>query len=243
MNAIEISNLHKSFGATSVLKGLDLVIKPGSFFGLLGPNGAGKSTTINIISGLTMRSSGDVNVFGHDVDREYKKTRSLIGLSQQEFNLDRLFTIEQLFMYQGGMHGLSGKELKEKVYFFLMRFGLWEHRHQRPHRLSGGQKRRAMVAKALLHDPKILILDEPTAGIDVELRLDLWDYLRRINKEGKTILLTTHYLEEAKELCDEIAILHQGQILIHESTPNVLKQCEGNLLNYFVPETKREINV
>lgn len=242
-SAIEIISLRKSFSNLEVLKGIDLIIKPGTFFGLLGPNGAGKSTTINIISGLTLKTQGTVKVFGYDIEKEYRKIRPLIGLAQQEANLDRHFSVYQALVYQGGLYGLPQKKAKEIVYELFMRFGLWETRNIQSHRLSGGLKRRAMLVKALIHQPQILILDEPTAGIDVELRIDLWNYLKKLNKEGKTIILTTHYLEEAKALCDEIAILHQGKILIHNTTEKVIEHSQGNLMNYFIPSPKEEAYV
>ncbi len=232
--AIEILGLVKNFNAAPVLKGIDLTLPQGTFFGLLGPNGAGKSTTINIIAGLTAKSQGSVKVFGYDVEKEYKKSRSLIGLAHQEFNLDRFLTLFDLLVYQGGLFGLRLKESKQRVEELLLRFGLWEHRTKKHQRLSGGLKRRAMIVKALIHAPQILILDEPTAGVDVELRLALWDYLKTLNKEGKTIVLTTHYLEEAKALCNEIAILHEGKILIHDTKEKVLENSHGDLHNYFI---------
>ncbi len=232
--AIEILGLIKNFNKTPILKGIDLIIPQGTFFGLLGPNGAGKSTTIHIIAGLTLKSQGTVKVFGYDVDTDYKHTRPLIGLAQQEFNLDRYLTLFDLLVYQGGLFGLRFSESKKRVEELLVRFGLWEHRLKKHQRLSGGLKRRAMIVKALIHQPKILILDEPTAGVDVELRLALWEYLKTLNKEGKTIVLTTHYLEEAKALCNEIAILHEGKILIHDTKEKVLENSRGDLHNYFI---------
>src|SRR3989338_4708614 len=240
--ALTICNLHKNFHSLEVLKGINLNIKSGMFFGLLGPNGAGKSTTINILAGLTLKSKGDVKIFGYDIEKDYKTVRQFIGLSQQEFNLDRFFTLHDLLLYQGGLYGLRQTEVKKRVEELLQRFGLWEHRHQKPHRLSGGLKRRAMIVKALIHDPKILILDEPTAGVDVELRHDLWNYLKKLNREGKTIILTTHYLEEAKTLCDEIAILLEGKILIHDSIEKVIEHSKGDLINYFIEEDQEQVH-
>ena len=234
MFAIEIHNLHKNYEDLHVLKGIDLQIRPGSFFGLLGPNGAGKSTTINIISGLTIKSKGTVRIFGYDVEKEYRATRQLIGLSQQEFNLDRFFRLRELLIYQANFFGLRKKEAHKRVDELLVRFGLYDHRNQFPNRLSGGLKRRVMILKALLHTPKLLILDEPTAGVDVQLRIDLWNYLKELNKNGTTILLTTHYLEEATALCDSIAILHEGKILIYDTKEKVIEHSKGNLMNYFL---------
>jgi ABC-2 type transport system ATP-binding protein len=241
--AIELSGLYKNYNGLEVLKGLNLKIKPGTFFGLLGPNGAGKSTTINIICGLANRTAGTVEVFGKDVTLDYRNVKRRIGLSQQEYNLDRFFELAKYLSYHAKLFGLESNLIEERVEKLLNQFGLWEHRNKKPHRLSGGLKRRVMLVKALIHDPDILILDEPTAGVDVELRLDLWNFLKQINQQGKTIFLTTHYLEEAQSLCDEIAIISKGLIAIHDTTQNVLTHSKGNLMNYFISEEKQNNHV
>ena len=209
----ESRNLVKRYNSLEALRGISLEIRQGSFFGFLGPNGAGKTTTIHILTGLCTRTSGDVRVFGRDVSRDYVFCRRKIGLGPQEFNFDRFFSIRKILEFEAGYFGMSRRAARRRVQELLERFGLWEKRDEKSTKLSGGLKRRLLVAKALVHDPDILILDEPTAGVDVELRLELWDYLTELNRAGKTVLLTTHYLEEAEKLCGEIAIIHQGRIV------------------------------
>ncbi|OGQ18549.1 MAG: hypothetical protein A3B70_05100 [Deltaproteobacteria bacterium RIFCSPHIGHO2_02_FULL_40_11] len=238
--AIEISGLKKTYGTTHVLQGIDLKIQRGSFFGLLGPNGAGKTTTIHIICGLTLASGGRVQIFGKDHLTHYREARRAIGLSGQEYNLDRFFPLHKSLTYHGRLFGIPKLKLKNQIEKLLHQFGLHEHRNHKTHKLSGGLKRRMMMVKALLHDPEILILDEPTAGVDVELRIDLWNFLRKFNQEGKTIILTTHYLEEAENLCQEIAILSKGKIAICDTKENVIQQAKGNLMNYFITEKQSE---
>ena len=227
-NAIEISGLTKSYdGKVHALNGVDIQIKKGEFFGLLGPNGAGKTTTINILTGLVFRDKGSTKVFGRDTVKEYRYTRSKIGIAAQEFSVDWFFPIEKLLYYQAGYYGIKQKDAKPMINDLLNRLGLSKKRDARLRQLSGGMKRRFQLAKALVHDPEIIILDEPTAGVDVELRRDLWQYLKDLHKAGKTILLTTHYIEEAELLCENIAIIDEGKIL-KKGTPKSLTRELGN---------------
>ena len=211
--AIKISGLTKSYGSITALKGVDITINQGEFFGLLGPNGAGKTTTINILTGLVFPDKGSALVFGRDTILDYRFTRSKIGVSAQEISIDWFFPIERLLFFQAGYYGIPPKKAKPKIEELLIRLGLEKKRNSRLRQLSGGMKRRFQLAKALVHDPEIIILDEPTAGVDVELRRDLWDYLRDLHRLGKTILLTTHYIEEAELLCGNVAIIDGGEIL------------------------------
>ena len=225
--AIEVNNLWKVYqGGLEALKGINLSIPIGSFYGLLGPNGAGKTTTIGIITGLVNITSGSASIMGHDSVKDFRRARRLVGLSPQELNFDVFFTMEELLEFQAGYYGLSAKQSKERATLMLEQFGLIEKRKARSRELSGGMKRRVQIAKALVHDPPIVILDEPTAGVDIELRHMLWDYLRKINKEGKTILLTTHYIEEAEQLCETVSIIDDGKIIATDS-PEKLTQSHG----------------
>jgi len=208
------------------LKGIDLEIKSGQFFGLLGPNGAGKSTLIHSIMGLVLPTSGSAKVFGHDVVDDYKTSRMLCGLAPQEINLDWFLTVEQTLDFHGGYYGMRKVERKQRTEELLEAFSLTDKRKAKVRFLSGGMKRRMVLARALMHGPKFLILDEPTAGVDVELRLELWRYMKKVNKEGTTILLTTHYIEEAEELCDQIALIDKGKIL-NRGTVSELKKTYG----------------
>ena len=219
--AIQIKGLKKSYNNTLALKGVDIEISKGEFFGLLGPNGAGKTTTINILTGLVFKDAGTCLVFEKDIVKDYRYTRSKIGIAAQELSVDWFFTIEKLLYFQAGYYGISTKKAKTKVDELLERLGLDKKRDSRLRQLSGGMKRRFQIAKALVHDPDILILDEPTAGVDVELRHDLWKYLKELHKKGKTILLTTHYIEEAELLCDNVAIIEEG-IILKEGSPKQL---------------------
>ena len=227
-NAIEISGLTKSYdGKVHALNGVDIQIKEGEFFGLLGPNGAGKTTTINILTGLVFRDKGTTKVFGRDTVKDYRYTRSKIGIAAQEFSVDWFFPIEKLLYYQAGYYGIKQKDAAPMVNDLLDRLGLSKKRDARLRQLSGGMKRRFQLAKALVHDPEIIILDEPTAGVDVELHRDLWQYLKDLHKSGKTILLTTHYIEEAELLCENIAIIDEGKIL-KEGAPKSLTRELGS---------------
>ncbi|MFL2988216.1 MAG: ABC transporter ATP-binding protein [Candidatus Neomarinimicrobiota bacterium] len=221
-NAIEIKNLKKIYdNKFEALKSIDLDIPKGSFYGLLGPNGAGKTTTIGAISGLVNYDIGSISIMGHDNKSDYRIARKLIGLSPQELNFDVFFPIRKVLEFQAGYYGLSFNESKERTEIMLEQFGLTEKRNNTCRELSGGMKRRLQIAKALIHNPEILILDEPTAGVDIELRYMLWDFLKKINNEGKTILLTTHYIEEAEQLCDRIAIIDNGNIITNDKTKNL----------------------
>ena len=211
--AIDIKGLTKSYGELKALNGVNISIKKGEFFGLLGPNGAGKTTTINILTGLVFKESGSAKVFGKDTIKDFRYTRSKIGIAAQEFSVDWFFPIEKLLFFQAGYYGIKPKDAKPLVDALLNRLGLSSKRNSRLRHLSGGMKRRFQIAKALVHDPEILILDEPTAGVDVELRRDLWKYLQDLHSRGKTILLTTHYIEEAELLCENVAIIDNGKIL------------------------------
>ena len=222
--AIQIKGLKKSYNNTPALKGVDIEISKGEFFGLLGPNGAGKTTTINILTGLVFKDVGTCLVFEKDIVKDYRYTRSKIGIAAQELSVDWFFTIEKLLYFQAGYYGISTKKAKTKVDELLERLGLDKKRDSRLRQLSGGMKRRFQIAKALVHDPDILILDEPTAGVDVELRHDLWKYLKELHKKGKTILLTTHYIEEAELLCDNVAIIDEGTILKEGSPKKLTKE-------------------
>ncbi len=221
--AIEIKGLTKSYGNVHALNGVDIKINEGEFFGLLGPNGAGKTTTINILTGLVFRDKGSTEVFGKDTVNDYRFTRSKIGIAAQEFSVDWFFPIEKLLFFQAGYYGIRKKDAKPTIDKLLARLGLEKKKNARLRQLSGGMKRRFQLAKALVHDPDIIILDEPTAGVDVELRRDLWQYLRDLHYKGKTILLTTHYIEEAELLCENVAIIDEGRIL-KEGPPKILTQ-------------------
>ena len=226
--AIEINNLQKKYNDVEALKGINLNIPKGSFFGLLGPNGAGKTTTINIITGLVNITSGRVLVLGHDVIQDYKNSRKKIGLAPQEFNFDHFFNLEEMLSFQAGYYGFESSKARERSKIMLKQFGLKSKSKSTPRQLSGGMKRRLQIAKALVHDPPIIILDEPTAGVDLELRHMLWDYLSKINSEGKTILLTTHYIEEAEHLCKQIAIIDSGKIITEGSTTELIQNTGEN---------------
>ena len=222
--AIQIKGLKKSYNKTPALRGVNIEISKGEFFGLLGPNGAGKTTTINILTGLVFKDAGTCLVFEKDIVKDYRYTRSKIGIAAQELSVDWFFTIEKLLYFQAGYYGISTKKAKTKVDELLERLGLDKKRSSRLRQLSGGMKRRFQIAKALVHDPDILILDEPTAGVDVELRHDLWKYLKELHKKRKTILLTTHYIEEAELLCDNVAIIDEGTILKEGSPKQLTKE-------------------
>lgn len=221
MSAIKIKNLKKKYKDTQALKGIDLEIEEGEVFGLLGRNGAGKTTTINIITGFVKLEEGSITVLGKDVVKDYKVVRKSLGIASQEFTLDMFFTIRKLLEYQAGYYGLDKKETEERVEYVLKAMDLKFKEKSIVRTLSGGMKRRLMIAKALIHNPQILILDEPTAGVDVDLRKQTWNLIRKLKKEGMTILLTTHYLEEAEQLCDRVAIIEEGKILV-EDTPQGL---------------------
>jgi len=209
--AIRVEGLEKDYGDVQALDGLDLTVPEGSFFGLLGPNGAGKTTFINVLVGLVKKTGGTAEVFGNDVEDEYRAARDAIGLAPQEFNVDRFFPIHEVLEHKAGYHGVPAEEAAERADEALRRVGIYDKRDVRFDWLSGGMKRRFVLARALVTDPDLLILDEPTAGVDVELRHDLWDVITDLNDAGTTILLTTHYIEEAERLCDQVAIIDSGR--------------------------------
>lgn len=221
--ALEIHGLTKVYaGGMQALKGIDLTVEAGDFYALLGPNGAGKSTTIGIITSLVTKTSGSVKVFGYDIDQDLVRAKQQIGLVPQEFNFNPFETPQQILVNQAGYYGVPRKVAIQKSETLLKQSNLWEKRHVRARMLSGGMKRRLMIARALMHNPKLLILDEPTAGVDIELRRDMWDFLRELNERGTTIILTTHYLEEAETLCRHIGIIQQGEVIENTSMKNLL---------------------
>ena len=212
--ALDINGLVKTYPTgVEALRGVELEIEDGEFYGLLGPNGAGKSTLIHCATGLAQPTEGEILVFGHDAVADYGEARQAVGLAPQELNLDWFLTCEETLDYHAGYFGMPKRERRERAAELLDTFSLYEKRKERTRTLSGGMKRRLILARALMHRPRLLILDEPTAGVDIELRLELWHYVRRINEEGTTILLTTHYLEEAEQLCDRIAFINEGNIV------------------------------
>ncbi|MDQ8044838.1 MAG: ABC transporter ATP-binding protein [Solirubrobacteraceae bacterium] len=223
--ALAITDLVKQYPTgTQALKGVSLHIPEGAFFGLLGPNGAGKSTLIHCTTGLAGPTSGSIEVFGHDAVQHYAEARKAVGLAPQDLNLDHFLTLEETLDFHGGYFGMNKKARKERAAELLDAFSLSGKRNDRANTLSGGMKRRLILARALMHRPRFLILDEPTAGVDVELRLELWHYVQRINQEGTTILLTTHYLEEAEQLCDRVAFINGGEIVAEGTSADLAKQ-------------------
>lgn len=240
MNAIEISNLEKHYAnGVHALKGIDLTVEKGDFFALLGPNGAGKSTTIGIITSLVVKTSGQVKILGYDIDQESAKAKAQVGLVPQEFNFNIFQIVEQILINQAGFYGVPRHIARERAEYYLKKLDLWEKRHQRARFLSGGQKRRLMIARALMHQPPLLILDEPTAGVDIEIRRSMWDILREMNEQGTTIILTTHYLEEAENLCKNIGIINHGKMIERSSMQEVLRKLrmETFILNLARPIT------
>ena len=227
MSAIRISDLHKTYAnGVSALRGINLDVAKGDFFALLGPNGAGKSTTIGILSSLVNKTSGQVEIFGHDLDRARGQAKQHIGLVPQEFNFNTFEKVVDILVTQAGFYGITAARARPRAEYYLRKLGLWDKRDQQARLLSGGMKRRLMIARALIHEPEVLILDEPTAGVDIELRRSLWDFLRELNSSGKTIILTTHYLEEAESLCRNIAIIDHGQIVENTSMKKLLTQLD-----------------
>ncbi|MBY6224145.1 ABC transporter ATP-binding protein [Ferrimonas balearica] len=212
--ALRIRSLRKTYpGGVEALKGIDLAVEAGDFFALLGPNGAGKSTTIGVISALVNKSAGDVEVFGHNIDNDLNGAKRCIGLVPQEFNFNQFETVLQIVVNQAGYYGVPKAEAMKRAEKYLAQLDLWEKRNARARELSGGMKRRLMIARALMHEPKLLILDEPTAGVDIEIRRSMWRFLKEINEQGVTIILTTHYLEEAEMLCRHIGIIDKGELV------------------------------
>lgn len=221
--AIQIDGVQKHFGSLQALKGLDLTVSQGEFFGLLGPNGAGKSTLINILAGLLRPTAGKVSIMGHDVVDDYQAARMALGVVPQELVFDPFFNVREMLRFQAGYFG-RGTENDAWVDEIIESLGLTDKAHTNMRKLSGGMKRRALIAQALAHKPPVIVLDEPTAGVDVELRQLMWAFIRRLNKEGHTIILTTHYLEEAEELCSRVAMMKQGGIVALDTTANLLSK-------------------
>ncbi len=239
MKALTLQNLHKQYtGGVTALKGVDLEVESGDFFALLGPNGAGKSTIIGIISSLVNKTQGKVTVFGHDIDSDLEPLKSCIGLVPQEFNFSVFEKVINIVTNQGGYYGLKRELALQRAEKYLRRLNLWDKRDSAARTLSGGMKRRLMIARALVHEPKLLILDEPTAGVDIEIRRLVWAFLRDMNLQGTTIILTTHYLEEAESLCRNIAIIDQGKIVENTSIKKLLTQLH---IETFLLDTREEI--
>ena len=225
--ALEISNLKKVYsGGTEALKGISLKVKEGDFYALLGPNGAGKSSTIGIIGTLVTKTEGNVKIFGYDIDDNVAIAKSMLGVVSQEINFSQFEKIIDIVTTQAGFYGIKKSIAKPKVEEMLKRLGLWDKRNDQARTLSGGYKRRLMIAKALIHEPKLLILDEPTAGVDIELRREMWTFLKEINQNGTTIILTTHYLEEAEQLCRNIGIIDHGEIVVDTSMKDLLSRLD-----------------
>jgi ABC-2 type transport system ATP-binding protein len=223
--ALSITDLRKVYdNGFEALKGISFDVQEGDFFALLGPNGAGKSTTLGIVSSLVNKTSGQVTVFGHNLDKEASKAKCKLGVVPQEFNFNMFEKVADILITQAGFYGIPAREAKQRCEFYLRKLGLWEKRNEPSRSLSGGMKRRLMIARALMHNPSLLILDEPTAGVDIELRRSMWAFLKEINAEGTTIILTTHYLEEAESLCRNIGIIDQGVIVKNTSMRNLLQQ-------------------
>lgn len=233
--AIKINRIHKHFGALHALKGIDLNIEQGEFFALLGPNGAGKSTLINILAGLIKPSSGDISVLGFDVVEQYRQARQLLGIVPQELVFDPFFNVREMLRFQAGYFG-RGPENDAWVDEILAGLGLADKANTNMRKLSGGMKRRALIAQALAHKPPVIVLDEPTAGVDVELRQTMWAFIKKLNREGHTIILTTHYLEEAETLCNRVGMMKQGELVALDSTANLLNKFAGKKLSLTLGE-------
>ncbi|MEW9798880.1 ABC transporter ATP-binding protein [Alteromonas sp. CYL-A6] len=242
MKALDITGLTKTYrGGVQALKGVDLHVDEGDFFALLGPNGAGKSTTIGIVSSLVNQTSGDVRVCGYDLATEKEAAKSCIGLVPQEFNFNQFETVMQIVLNQAGYYGVPRHIAKERAKKYLAQLDLWEKRNARARELSGGMKRRLMIARALMHEPRLLILDEPTAGVDIEIRRSMWRFLKEINEQGITIILTTHYLEEAEMLCRNIAIINKGVIVENTSMKALLTKLSMETFVLDIAETDKPV--
>ena len=227
MKALEISELRKTYdNGVEALKSISLDVEEGDFFALLGPNGAGKSTTIGIITSLVNKTSGKVKVFGHDIDTDLTNAKKQLGLVPQEFNFSMFELVEQIVINQAGYYGINYYDAKKRAEEVLSMLSLWDKRRTRSRELSGGMKRRLMIARALMHKPKILILDEPTAGVDIEIRRSMWEFMKEINEQGTTIVLTTHYLEEAESLCRNIAIINKGELVENTDMKSILAKLD-----------------
>ncbi|MGM0123783.1 ABC transporter ATP-binding protein [Enterococcus sp. AZ194] len=243
-NALEITGLRKIYDTgVEALRGINLSVEAGDFYALLGPNGAGKSTTIGIITSLVNKTSGSVKVFGYDLDTDLVRAKQQIGLVPQEFNFNPFETVQQIVVNQAGYYGVSRKEALKRSEKYLKQSNLWEKRNVRARMLSGGMKRRLMIARALMHEPRLLILDEPTAGVDIELRREMWAFLQELNENGTTIILTTHYLEEAEMLCRNIGIIQAGELIENTSMKSLLSklQFETFIFDLAPYDTKPEI--
>ncbi|SFN06770.1 ABC transporter ATP-binding protein [Marinobacter pelagius] len=239
-NALEIEGLTKTYGdGFQALKGIDLHVREGDFFALLGPNGAGKSTTLGIVCSLVNKTAGKVRVFGHDIDTNLADAKLNLGVVPQEFNFNQFEKVFDIVTTQAGYYGIPLSRASVSAEKYLKKLGLWDKRNTPARMLSGGMKRRLMIARALVHEPKLLILDEPTAGVDIELRRSMWTFLEEMNREGTTIILTTHYLEEAEALCRNIAIIDHGKILKHTSKRELLQQLS---VETFVLDTEKELS-
>jgi ABC-2 type transport system ATP-binding protein len=235
--AIAVDGLVKRYDDFTAVDGVSLRVDAGEFYGFLGPNGAGKTTTINAIVGLAKKSAGSISIMGYDNETQWRDARMLVGVSPQEFNFDRYLSIRDVLIYAAGYFGLRGRAVADRADALLERFGIASKSNVEYTKLSGGQKRRLSLARALIHEPKVLILDEPTAGVDVELRIELWAWLRQLNSEGLTIFLTTHYLEEAEALCKRIAIIRAGRIVVEQATSELLAG-KGSLQDVFLELVK-----
>jgi ABC-2 type transport system ATP-binding protein len=238
MDALAIAQLTKRYAnGVEALKGIDLRVRPGDFFALLGPNGAGKTTTIGIVTSLVRKSGGRVSVFGYDIDTELERAKSCIGVVPQEINFNQFETCESILTNQAGFYGIPRHIARQRAETYLKKLSLWEKRNSIARALSGGMKRRLMIARALVHEPQLLILDEPTAGVDIEIRRTMWEFLRETNERGVTIILTTHYLEEAETLCRQVAIIDKGRIIENDLMSNVLMklQAETFVVNVRAP--------
>ena len=242
MKALSITNLKKEYaGGLQALKGIDLEVQKGDFFALLGPNGAGKSTTIGIISSLVTKTSGQVKILDIDIDEDHSLAKKKLGVVGQEVNFNQFEKVGDIIRNQAGYYGLSFKEARENTKYYMRKLDIWGKRNEQARKLSGGMKRRVMVAKALVNNPELLILDEPTAGVDIELRRSLWDFLTEINENGTTIILTTHYLEEAERLCRNIAIIDSGEIVENTSMQELLTRLEVETFLFDLAEPLNEI--
>lgn len=242
--ALSLRNLRKVYNEKfEALKGISLDVMPGDFFAVLGPNGAGKSTTIGIISSLVRKTSGTVEVFGKNIDIDFSTAKKFLGVVPQEFNFSMFEKVEDIVLQQAGYYGLPRKQAMAQTEKYLKQLSLWDKRHTPARMLSGGMKRRLMIARALVHEPQLLILDEPTAGVDIELRRSMWEFLREINAAGTTIILTTHYLEEAESLCRNVAIIDQGVIVKNTSIKSLLQQLNKEVFIFDVSGDLRELPV
>lgn len=240
-SALSTRSLSKVYANGLVaLRGIDLDVMPGDFFALLGPNGAGKSTTIGIISSLVRKSSGTVSIFGNDIDRNFSLAKKCIGVVPQEFNFSVFEKVQDIVVNQAGFYGVPRRQATANAEALLRQLNLWERRNEPARNLSGGMKRRLMIARALVHQPRLLILDEPTAGVDIELRRSMWEFLTEINRAGTTIILTTHYLEEAENLCRNVAIINKGEIVENTSVKKLLKQLNREVFVLDVSEDLTE---